>query len=285
MYRTLMVIDTDLINLSNRHIQYFTTALRQKNGKASSIGRQELEKALSLAAGQEDGAVLIYCPSADMQSKEVDARLEIIEEKVLPLRVQTESFAYHADIRVLQQYYRELWRMYIFVAPNIYKDRIACQKIVDKFCEMYGIDTMIAYNKVRQYEFRISHDVIAHKAIEPLRAFIDVSDKKNALFSDIPANIISLLFGIASKDSMYLLCIKSGADPLQRISAIFDIAILETNIVKFTGAPKNRIQKYISRLRKGEITSRLMVKRGEKMELNDYIGNLISLASGGDTTT
>ena len=116
IYRTLLVVDTDLVNLSHYPISHFTDKLRG----VTSQRRLDLESVLANAADVENGEVLIYCPDPEMQSKEVDARLEIVENRVLPLRVQRESFTYHQDVQVLEQYYKDLWRTYVFVSPSLF---------------------------------------------------------------------------------------------------------------------------------------------------------------------
>ncbi|MBI4680643.1 MAG: HD domain-containing protein [Nitrospirae bacterium] len=286
MYRTLMEVDTDLIHLSSRPISYFSKDLREYDGKPSNEGRKEVEKELAVAAGIQEGAVLIYCPDPNMQSKEVNARLEIIENRVLPLRVQRESFTYQDDVRVLEQYYQELWRIYIFVSPEIFDQPTVCQAIVDKFCERYGIEKLVAYNKVRRHEFKLSYDVIARKAIEPLRAFFDRNDREGIPFNDTPQDIVSKLMARSGRDSVYLKYVKSGEYPSSRISSLFDIIILETEIKKLPkSSPKAKaVRKYISAIEAGNVTSRLKAAReniGSMFELNfdKYVADLVDVAT------
>src|SRR5262249_39684819 len=118
LYRTLLVIDTDLVRVSTREVGFFSDIFRGNDGR----DRQKLEEALAKQVGGQEGDVLIYCPASSMQAKEVDVRMEIHEGRVLPLRVQRESFAYRDDLDVLEQYYQELWCAYIFVTPAIYND-------------------------------------------------------------------------------------------------------------------------------------------------------------------
>jgi HD superfamily phosphohydrolase len=280
LFRTLVVIDTDLVHLSSRPVSYFAIDLREQDGKPSNVGRMKLETDLAQAAGAAAGEVLVYCPSPGMQSKEVDARLEIVEDRVLPLRVQTESFAYHGDIQVLQQYYRELWRMYIFVSPRLHKDRRACQRVVDAFCERYGIDRMVAYDKVRHYDFKVDHNVIARRAMQPLRNFLGKGEPDSLPFDGIPAWMPAALIRRAEKDSGYLESIKRETDPYPRLSSLLDIVVLEERIADLSGIKKAAVLKHIKRLESGEATSRLASNRGVSRSFEQYREDLLRVALG-----
>jgi hypothetical protein len=153
MYRTLLVLDTDLAQSSKHSISYFAAELRDTDDSGRALGRESLEKKLENISGVGPGEVIIYCPNPSMQVKLVDARLEIRENRVLPLRVQRESFAYAADLAVLQQYYEESWQSYLFVAPRVFENKATCKEIVDAFCEHFGISRALAYRKVRRYDF------------------------------------------------------------------------------------------------------------------------------------
>jgi HD superfamily phosphohydrolase len=152
LYQTLLVVDTSLAEASSHSAGFIIKELRGDRDNPSSVARNELEASLAKAAGAVPGDVLIYCPPPSMRSKVVDARLEIRERRVLPLRVQTESFAYCADIEVLQRYYNELWRAYVFVAPEIFDDRSKCEAVVNTFCSHFGIPNELAYRKVRKHD-------------------------------------------------------------------------------------------------------------------------------------
>ncbi len=273
MYRTLMVIDTDLVHLSSRTNSYFAMDLREKDGRASNQGRLQLEAVLAKAAGTDDGQVLVYCPSINMQSKEVNARLEIIEGRVLPLSVQKESFAYHADVRVLQQYYEELWRMYVFVSPELYRNKNGCQAVVDCFCDRYGIDRIVAYSKVRGHDLKVN-DVFAREAMEPLRKFIDGRSPEAAPFRDIPSAMTAGLFRRAANDNKYLDLIRMRKDPYRRITQLFDIAILESRLQDLAKAEQEKVSAHINQLEAGRASSRVRA-RGAFTKIEDYAQQLL----------
>lgn len=222
LYRTLLVVDTDLVRTSTHSVSYFASSLRGSPGGASGDGRHNLEKRLSDAAGVEEGEVLIYCPSPDMQAKEVDVRLEIRERRVLPLRLQRESFAYHADIRVLEDYYRELWRIYVFVSPEVFAKQKQCQAIVDEFCEFYGIPKFEAYQKIREYGFESEGGVEVEDVLKPFDLFIT-----GLPFDDTPSSVTQALLRKAGGDAVYSTRIQSGLSPETRLSQLFDIVALE----------------------------------------------------------
>jgi len=272
IYRTLLVVDIDLVQLSNHPISFFTEKLRGLPNQ----GRLELEKDLADVADSEGGEVLVYCPSPDMQSKEVDARLEITENRVLPLRVQSESFTYYQDVRVIEQYYQDLWRMYIFVSPSIFDNPKKCRAIVDKFCELYRIPRISAYSKVRSHIFLIDEDVAVGRALEPLHRFFHSSEEGGLPFNDTPTPIVAAILEKASNDLGFLENIKSGTDSLPRITSLFDIAICE----KAKKAAKNKkeraaLSKYIQILESRKKRPQLAARGGSYESFKDYEKNLI----------
>jgi hypothetical protein len=259
LYRTLLVIDSDVTQMSARSTSFYAKELRKDSeGKPSNVGRQELEAELAKAAGVPDGEILIYCPSPEMQSKEVDARLEIVQDRVLPLRIQRESFAYHADVKVLEQYYQQLWLMYVFVSPDVYESRSQCKAIVDCLCDRYGIEPMLAYKKVRRYKFRLEHNVVAAQALEPLEAFFKGDGVEGLSFSDTPSSIVAEVVAKAAKDDDYLKSIKVEApasERILRITALFDSILLEQAIGPSKGKAKllNPYQQQMESLVAGKV--------------------------------
>ena len=270
-YRTLLVVDSDVVQMSARPIIYFAKELREdEEGKPSNMGRQKLEKELAKAADVSDGEVLVYCPSPDMQSKEVNARLEIVQDRVLPLRVQRESFAYHADVKVLEQYYQQLWLIYLFISPEIYEDRAKCKAIVDRFCELYGIEKIIAYKKVRRHKFLLDYDVVADLALEPLERFFKGNGEEGPEFADTPSTIISKVIGEASKDDVYLREIKIGngtSKRIARIASLFDLVILKEEIENISaGSPDvNLYRSRIQALKTGTTSSLLQLRHAARI--------------------
>jgi len=154
MYRTLLVVDQDLIRASKFALSAFTEDLRGKD-RPSSVGRIRLENLLAEAASESPGQVIIYCPSEKMQAKEIDVRLEVKVESVLPLRelAAMGEFVDLADVEALRRHYEQLWRVYVFVSPEVFEDTTKCRAIVDRFCEEYAISRGDAYKKVRTHQF------------------------------------------------------------------------------------------------------------------------------------
>ncbi|MBI5282322.1 MAG: HD domain-containing protein [Candidatus Solibacter usitatus] len=156
MHRTLLVVDCDLANAGSRPARFIADDLRGPESQPNSAGRRRLETKLAQAGGAEDGDVIVYCPSPSMQSKEVDARMEIAVGRVLPLRVQDDIFTYHAEVELLNRYYASLWRAYVFVTPEIFAISDRCKAIVDAFCDHYELPRAAGYQKVRMHRFRES---------------------------------------------------------------------------------------------------------------------------------
>ena len=156
MYRTLLVVDCDLASSGSLALGFIADDLRSSNGIPDSSRRWQLEKRLAEAADGREGDVIIYCPSASMQSKEVDARMEIEVERILPLRIQEQIFTYHAEVELLKKCYLSLWRSYIFVAPKIFENSDKCRLIVDTFFDYYGLRHDEGYKKVRRHQFQES---------------------------------------------------------------------------------------------------------------------------------
>src|ERR1043166_7503198 len=161
MYRTLLVVDYDLANAGPGLYTYTPKELGGPAARPAPPARLQLERTLAAAAGAREGEVIIYCPSPSMQSKEVDARLEIAERRVLPLRVQHEAFTYHAEVKLLKDYYENLWRAYVFVTTDIFADPSRCRAIVDEFCSHFKLPAAEAYRKVRTHKFLVADTRIA----------------------------------------------------------------------------------------------------------------------------
>jgi HD superfamily phosphohydrolase len=244
VYRTLLVIDTDLVQASHYTVGYFAKDLRGKQ-------RKDIESILASAAGVRNGEVLIYCPDSKMQSKEVDARLEIITNQIHPLSTQQKLFAYSEDVRVLQQYYKELWRSYIFVSKEIFEDRKKCKIIVDKFCEIYNIKQVVAYQKVRKYGFDSDEETVI-KVMEPIHQFLYNPDNGGLPFNDTPTPIIASFFKKAMQRYDE---IKSDNDPSKMLTSLFIVATLENCSDGLTDeASKNSINKYLHEVSDGQRT-------------------------------
>jgi hypothetical protein len=280
VYRTLLVVDVDLVTKSSRVIDYLTKNLREDEaGNPSYKNRHDIESRLAKAADAEYGDIILYCPSSDMQSKEVDARLEIFENRILPLRVQRESFAYHLDIELLERYYQELWRIYIFVSPALYKNAYACKIIVDNFCEFYGLDKTTAYLKVRKHDFRLDSNIITARSLKPVEEFLSSEEGGGLPFDDMPTRITSALISKLSQDEQYRKNIECGSDSSSRIASLFDMVILEEEAKKISkNDPLQKLIKVrIEELRSGKLSSRLIVERTavKNKSYSDYVKELL----------
>ena len=244
IYRTLMVVDTDLVREAG--VITLVRRWRGEKTKPDGSGRRLLEARLAGAANAQEGEVIIYCPDSDMQSKEVDVRLEIDEGKVYPLRVQASSFAYRADVETLNQHYKELWRAYIFVAPRIFRDATRCKAIVDAFCAETNISVTEAYTKVRTHDFEVSAGVRTRRALGDVVDFL-----RGLPFSDLPSEFTLLLLETATRDPIYQELIRAGASTEDRLSILLDICIIEEKRSGLKGTQKKSADTYLNHLSSG----------------------------------
>jgi len=259
-----MVVDSGVVAASKHTVEYFLKELRGVDSSGRS-GRMALEDSLS-AAVNRPGGVLLYCPNAQMQAKEVDVRLEIVPGRILPLRVQLESFAYHQDLDVLNRYYRELWKAYIFVHPDIFDNRAACKIIIDQFCSHFQIPVLAAYRNVREHEMEVSPEDSAAKALVYLERFIEELG-----FMDVPQPVTSGLLLAASNDTVFLSSIAEGHEYkpniARRLSNLFAVQVLndELSHKRFARGEKEAAITFRSELLDGSTSALLnAARKGEK---------------------
>jgi HD superfamily phosphohydrolase len=288
MYRTLLVVDTDLVNLSKHSVGYLAAELRGSKKEPSSLGRKNLESKLVSAAGAGDGEVIIYCPSPSMQSKLVDARLEINVNRILPLRVQKEFFTYKADLDVLQQYYDELWRAYIFVSPRLFKNQASCRALVDAFCEHYDIMPAVAYRKVRFYDFVLGDGVPTSIAFQKVERFL-----ANLELTEIPPSLVGALLAQAGSDTAFLSGARLDKDVRGRLTQLFHIALLnqvlqDNSTTKRLKKPQAKVvEAYCASLRMGGGPAQISAREGTgSIGIKDFTDRLIAaVLAGGSAET
>ena len=275
IYRTLLVVDTSLADASSHSVSYIAKELRGDKDSPSSEGRLSLEAKLEQAAGARPGELLIYCPSPSMQSKVVDARLEIKEGRVLPLRIQTDSFTFHGDLEVLQQYYNELWRAYVFISPRLFENSAKCNAVVDAFCTHFGIPTEVAYRKVRMHDFAIPQDFGVETGFETVNQFI-----QNLPIQDVPSSAIGNFLHEIAQDRQFASLLSSGADSSERLSTLFQISTLRfaltssEKLKRMKKADVVRIERYCVSLLSGERPYQIAAREG-RSDYNTFVENLI----------
>lgn len=260
LYRTLLVIDLELIDGSRFSSTSIIKELRGTSEEPSNEQRQQLEEKLQKAAKADFGEVIIYCPSSKMQSKEVDARLEIKVNSVLPLRVQRGLFAFGDDVEVLHKFYKELWRAYIFVSPRLYADYSKCKTVVDTFCEHFVIDPpALAYKKVRGHHFAVIPGVNIDDAIQSIEGFIS-----GLSFPVVPHKTVAKLLGVAAKDNNFLNLVRDKKDTRERLSSLLDVVVLrgtiENNVRSFNNKQRSKLKKYVNELLEGSKPARLAAR-------------------------
>jgi HD superfamily phosphohydrolase len=90
--------------------------------------REAAEQALIKKLKLKDGELIVYCPSLKMALKEADVRVRI--DNGAPRALGEMSMP---EIRVLQEKHRDLWRFYVFVAPE-HAERM---RAIGSACEAY----------------------------------------------------------------------------------------------------------------------------------------------------
>jgi hypothetical protein len=161
LFRTLLVVDMDLAQQAESGTAHLADLLwghggEPKQAQEARQRRRDLQQKLAAAARaagapREDSHVLIYCPSARMQSKEIDARVELRPGVIEPLR-WAKDFALRQDIEVLRRYYEVLWRMYVFVHPGLYWNDGACFAIIKGFAQELNLPLDLTLKKSRRPE-------------------------------------------------------------------------------------------------------------------------------------
>lgn len=91
-------------------------------------GTVELE--LCRASGLQEGQLIIYCPSPDMQLKEADVPIAGCPQQAKSLKDVAER---RSELHVLMNSHRRLWRFYVFISPEA-SERA---QTVAKVCEEY----------------------------------------------------------------------------------------------------------------------------------------------------
>lgn len=125
------------------------------------------------------------------------------------------------------------------------------------------------HNKVRRWEFKIDFDVVAKRAVEPLRRFFKGDDEEGLPFTDTPSAIVAAVMEKAAKDAEYLQAIKSGHDTsvrVARIASLFDVAVFEEALAQSAESDENSpnaklIQTRVKEIESGDRSSLLLVQK------------------------
>jgi len=202
---------------------------------------------------------------------------------VLPLRIQTDSFAYRGDLEVLEQYYSELWRAYVFISPRLFEDSAKCNAVVDAFCDRFGIPTEVAYRKVRMHDFATTQGSVLESGFETVNEFI-----RNLPIEGIPSETIANFLHEIGQDREFATLLSSGADLSQRLSALFQVSTLRVVLAssgKFKPIKKadvGRIERYCNSLLSGDRPYQVAAREG-RSDYGAFVENLIEGVLSGRT--
>lgn len=90
--------------------------------------RREAEEYLAKCLKMRSSDLIVYCPASGMQLKEAEVRLKTSVEKPSSLASYDVP-----EVNVLREKHRNLWRFYVFVAP----EQLAKAKKISHVCEEY----------------------------------------------------------------------------------------------------------------------------------------------------
>jgi hypothetical protein len=210
-----------------------------------------------------------------MQSKEIDARLEIKPDKIVPLRTQTD-FVYFDDVKVLQKYYQSLWRAYIFITPNIFGDAAKCRAIFDAFCAKCDLPPEEVFKKVRGQPFEFERDRGISVTINSFWSSLP--------FDLVPPQLFPVVRELSANDSL-LSQQQNTDDALNRISALFSIAVIDQDAdLKRSKRQKSEIASYRSLVLSGKTEPFPMPSvdpNKSKAKYDTYVKDLMALAVEG----
>jgi len=95
-----------------------------------TAARGRAESDLCAESGLQEGQLIVYCPSPDMQLKEADVPITGYPGEAKSLKdVAPRS----SELRVLMDAHRRLWRFYVFISPDAYDKA----QTVARVCEEY----------------------------------------------------------------------------------------------------------------------------------------------------
>src|SRR5262249_13727667 len=130
---------------------------------------------------------------------------------------------YYRDLEVLIQYYEELWRAYVFVSPEIYRDARKCRTVIDKLCLDLNVQKELAYKKVRGHDLQIVPEQSVRQVTERIGQFLKVLP-----FSDAPQALLANVLEEASRDRAFLEEAMDGEQPSRRLATILEVATLRS---------------------------------------------------------
>jgi predicted HicB family RNase H-like nuclease len=95
--------------------------------------------------------VFISCSNPKMQAKEIDTYIQLEDDRIVAMKLQRQIDPIYREINALTEKYKNLWRFYIFLHPDDIKNEIIRHKVIDKFCDILGMQPDEAY-KIALYD-------------------------------------------------------------------------------------------------------------------------------------
>jgi hypothetical protein len=181
---------------------------------------------------------------------------------------------------VLEGYYRDLWRAYVFVSPDTFTEPVKCKRIVDAVCARFKIPPSQAYKKVRRYDWKVDVGDVACDAMGTIGTFL-----RDLSITDVPQDVLIRFLQEASKDAAYRERVGSDQDGRDRLSSIFAVTAYDTLLTngdrrELSDTERAALTRMRGAVAKGEAEPRGLAARSAKGDLpititfSDYLDNL-----------
>lgn len=141
LYKPCVIITTDIARtlFGITGVGEFTTPYRENSNSLTKCNK--LEQDICAKASVDNGTVIIYCPSYESQAKEIETRLLLHGPFAETLGGGSLGEIYKDEIEIFRNRYERLWKLYVFVHPNVFSDIDKRHRVVEAFCEISNIDS------------------------------------------------------------------------------------------------------------------------------------------------
>ena len=123
LYKPVVIISYDIAR-RERRLKYFTTNYYDR--KRCRV----VEKELAQILGIHEGSIVIYCPRAQPQMKQMETRVLIRDLTVQPL---WDDDRFKDQANSISRRYERLWKLFVFLDPEKFKNPITRQKVTEEF--------------------------------------------------------------------------------------------------------------------------------------------------------
>ncbi|MBI4187470.1 MAG: HD domain-containing protein [Chloroflexi bacterium] len=100
--------------------------------------RRDAEKEIANKAKVDPSDVVIYCPKLTMEMKSAEVRVALPNNQIKKL-MDVKSQGIQQEVQRIMEQHRDLWRLYVFVAPKVYSDRNKVERINGACAEVFQL--------------------------------------------------------------------------------------------------------------------------------------------------